>query len=217
MNRYAKQRMRMVDTQIRARGIKDLRLLQVMQTIPRHFFVEEAMMDQAYNDNPLPIGEKQTISQPYIVALMTEALLLTGKEKVLEIGTGSGYQTAILAQLADRVCSIERIASLASRARKILDHLNAYNVAIRVGDGTYGWKEEGPFDAILVTAGAPAVPSILVEQLNAGGRLVIPVGSRSTQTLLRVTRLSEDSHDIKKEDLGGCRFVDLIGEHGWEH
>jgi len=178
----------MVDTQIRARGIKDLRLLQVMQTIPRHFFVEEAMMDQAYNDNPLPIGEKQTISQPYIVALMTEALLLTGKEKVLEIGTGSGYQTAILAQLADRVCSIERIASLASRARKILDHLNAYNVAIRVGDGTYGWKEEGPFDAILVTAGAPAVPSILVEQLNAGGRLVIPVGSRSTQTLLRSRR-----------------------------
>ncbi|MDO9558942.1 MAG: protein-L-isoaspartate(D-aspartate) O-methyltransferase [Syntrophales bacterium] len=217
MNRYAKQRMRMVDTQIRARGVKDGRLLKVMQTIPRHLFVEEAMTDQAYNDNPLPIGEKQTISQPYIVALMTEALSLTGKEKVLEIGTGSGYQTAILAQLADRVFSIERIASLAGRARKMLDYLNAFNVAIRVGDGTYGWKEEAPFDAILVTAGAPKVPSLLVAQLSLGGRLVIPVGSRSTQTLLKVTRLSEDIHDIKKEDLGGCRFVDLIGEHGWEN
>jgi protein-L-isoaspartate(D-aspartate) O-methyltransferase len=179
--------------------------------------VEEAMMDQAYNDNPLPIGENQTISQPYIVALMTEALSLTGKEKVLEIGTGSGYQTAILAQLADRVFSVDRIASLAGRARKILDYLHAFNVAIRVGDGTYGWKEEAPFDAILVTAGAPKVPSLLVAQLSLGGRLVIPVGSRSTQTLLKVTRLSEDIHDIKKEDLGGCRFVDLIGEHGWEN
>jgi protein-L-isoaspartate(D-aspartate) O-methyltransferase len=216
MNRYAKQRMRMVDTQIRLRGVKDVRLLKVMETIPRHLFVEEAMMDQAYNDNPLPIGEKQTISQPYIVALMTEALALTGKEKVLEIGTGSGYQTAILAQLADRVCTIERVASLAGGARKILDCLNAFNVAIRVGDGTYGWKEEAPFDAILVTAGAPRVPSILVEQLNVGGRLVIPVGSRSTQALLKVTRISESIHEVKKEDLGGCRFVDLIGEHGWE-
>jgi len=217
MDRYAKQRMRMVDTQIRARGVKDVHLLKVMQTIPRHLYVEEAMMDQAYNDNPLPIGEKQTISQPYIVALMTEALSLTGKEKVLEIGTGSGYQTAILAQLADRVFSIERISSLAGRARKMLDYLKAFNVAIRVGDGTYGWKEEAPFDAILVTAGAPKVPSLLVAQLNPGGRLVIPVGGRSTQTLLKVTRLSEDIHDIRKEDLGGCRFVDLIGEHGWEN
>ncbi|MFH1078806.1 MAG: protein-L-isoaspartate(D-aspartate) O-methyltransferase [Pseudomonadota bacterium] len=217
MDRYAKQRTRMVDTQIRARGVKDVQLLKVMQAIPRHLFVEEAMMDQAYNDNPLPIGEKQTISQPYIVALMTEALFLTGKDKVLEIGTGSGYQTAILAQLADRVFSIERIASLAGRARKMLDYLKTFNVAIRVGDGTYGWKEEAPFDAILVTAGAPKVSSLLVAQLSLGGRLVIPVGSRSMQTLLRVTRLSEDVHDIRKEDLGGCRFVDLIGEHGWEN
>jgi protein-L-isoaspartate(D-aspartate) O-methyltransferase len=217
MDRYAKQRMRMVDAQIRSRGIKDMRLLKLMEKIPRHLFVEEAMMDQAYNDNPLPIGERQTISQPYIVALMTEALALTGKEKVLEIGTGSGYQTAILAELAYRVCSIERIASLAGMARKTLDYLNAFNVAIRVGDGTYGWKEEAPFDAILVTAGAPKVPPILVEQLGVGGRLVIPVGSRSTQTLLKVTRLSENIEDVKKEDLGGCRFVDLIGEHGWEN
>jgi protein-L-isoaspartate(D-aspartate) O-methyltransferase len=179
MDRYAKQRMRMVETQIRARGVKDAGLLKVMETIPRHRFVEEAMMDRAYHDNPLPIGEKQTISQPYIVALMTEALALTGEEKVLEIGTGSGYQTAILSQLAGRVCTIERIASLAGRARKILDYLNAFNVAIRVGDGTYGWKEEAPFDAILVTAGAPKVPSILLEQLGVGGRLVIPEGDAS--------------------------------------
>jgi protein-L-isoaspartate(D-aspartate) O-methyltransferase len=217
MDRYAKQRIRMVDTQIRARGIKDVRLLKTMEKIPRHLFVEEAMMDQAYNDNPLPIGERQTISQPYIVALMTEALALTGKEKVLEIGTGSGYQTAILAQLADRVCSIERLASLAGRARRTFDYLNVFNVALRVGDGTYGWKEEAPFDAILVTAGAPRIPTILVGQLSVGGRLVIPVGSRSTQTLLKVTRLSENIEDVKKEDLGGCRFVDLIGEHGWEN
>lgn len=216
MDRYAKQRMRMVETQIRSRGVKDLKLLKVMETIPRHLFVEEAIMDRAYDDNPLPIGEKQTISQPYIVALMTEALALTGKEKVLEIGTGSGYQTVILARLAERVCTIERIAILAGRARKIIDYLQVFNVAIRVGDGTYGWKEEAPFDAILVTAGAPKVPLALLEQLGVGGRMVIPVGSRLTQTLLKVTRLSEDIRDVKKEDLGGCRFVDLIGEHGWE-
>ena len=215
MDRYRKQRMRMVDTQIRSRGIRDARVLGAMETIPRHLFVEEALRDQAYNDNPLPIGERQTISQPYIVALMTEALALQGMEKVLEIGTGSGYQTAVLAQIADRVCSIERIASLAGAARRMLDYLNAYNVAIRVGDGTFGWKEESPFDAILVTAGAPKIPSLLIEQLKAGGRLVIPVGDRYTQTLIRATRLSEKTLDIKKEDLGGCRFVDLIGEHGW--
>ncbi len=215
MDRYRKQRLRMVDAQIRSRGIRDARVLGAMETIPRHLFVEEALRDQAYNDNPLPIGERQTISQPYIVALMTEALELQGMEKVLEIGTGSGYQTAILAQLADRVCSIERIASLAGAARRMLDYLNAYNVAIRVGDGTFGWKEESPFDAILVTAGAPKIPNFLVEQLKTGGRLVIPVGDRHSQTLIKATRLSEKSGDIRKEDLGGCRFVDLIGEHGW--
>lgn len=215
MDRYRKQRMRMVDTQIRSRGIRDVRVLRAMEETPRHLFVEEALRDQAYNDNPLPIGERQTISQPYIVALMTEALALQEMDKVLEIGTGSGYQTAVLAQLADRVCSIERISSLAGAARRMLDYLNAYNVAIRVGDGTFGWKEESPFDAILVTAGAPKIPSLLIEQLKAGGRLVIPVGDRYTQTLIRATRLSEKTLDIKKEDLGGCRFVDLIGEHGW--
>ncbi|MCK9231443.1 MAG: protein-L-isoaspartate(D-aspartate) O-methyltransferase, partial [Syntrophales bacterium] len=172
--------------------------------------------DQAYFDHPLPIDAGQTISQPYIVALMTAALELRGSERVLEIGTGSGYQTAVLAALADQVFSIERVAPLASRARKILDALDDYNVAIRIGDGTYGWREESPFDAIIVTAGAPRVPRILVEQLAVGGRLVIPVGDRHTQDLVRVIRQSEDAGDIKQEDLGGCRFVSLIGEHGWQ-
>jgi len=205
----------MVDVQIRARGISDQRLLKAIEKIPRHLFVDEGLIDQAYNDNPLPIDRQQTISQPYIVALMTEAMELTGREKVLEIGTGSGYQTALLAELAERVFSIERIAVLAAGARRVLDALNHYNVAIRVGDGTYGWREESPFDAILVTAGAPSIPKILIEQLTIGGRLVIPVGSRHSQALLKLTRLSEDPEDVKREDLGGCRFVDLIGEHGW--
>jgi len=168
----------MVDTQIRSRGIKDERVLKAMGSVPRHLFIEEALRDQAYNDNPLPIGDNQTISQPYIVALMTEALELRGREKVLEIGTGSGYQTAILAELADQVFSIERIAFLASKARRVLDQLKYFNVAIRVGDGTYGWREESPFDAILIAAGAPDIPKKLLEQLKIGGRLVIPVGSR---------------------------------------
>ncbi len=205
----------MVDVQIRARGISDQRLLKAIEKIPRHLFVDEGLIDQAYNDNPLPIDRQQTISQPYIVALMTEAMELTGREKVLEIGTGSGYQTALLAELAERVFSIERIAVLAAGARRVLDALNHYNVAIRVGDGTYGWREESPFDAILVTAGAPSIPKILIEQLTIGGRLVIPVGSRHSQALLKLTRLSENPEDVKREDLGGCRFVDLIGEHGW--
>jgi len=205
----------MVDTQIRARGIRDERVLACMENTPRHLFVDGGLVEQAYNDNPLPIGERQTISQPYMVALMTEALALTGREKILEIGTGSGYQTAILSALAGQVFSIERFASLANSARKILDSLNCFNVAIRVGDGTYGWREESPFDGILVTAGAPVIPRVLVAQLTVGGRLVIPVGSRATQDLLRISRQSEDPADIKRESLCGCRFVDLIGEHGW--
>jgi protein-L-isoaspartate(D-aspartate) O-methyltransferase len=207
--------MKMVDAQIRARGIADQRVLKAMEKIPRHLFVDEGLVGQAYNDNPLPIERQQTISQPYIVALMSEAMALTGREKVLEIGTGSGYQTALLAELAERVFSIDRIAVLATGARRILDVLNYYNVAIRVGDGTYGWREESPFAAIVVTAGAPRIPKLLIEQLAIGGRLVIPVGSRNSQALLKLTRLSEDPNDLKREDLGGCRFVDLIGEHGW--
>ncbi|HOG07031.1 MAG: protein-L-isoaspartate(D-aspartate) O-methyltransferase [Syntrophales bacterium] len=216
MDIYTKQRKRMVETQLRSRGIRDERVLKALEAIPRHLFVDEALRDQAYFDHPLPIDAGQTISQPYIVALMTAALELRGSERVLEIGTGSGYQTAVLAALADQVFSIERVAPLASRARKILDALDDYNVAIRIGDGTYGWREESPFDAIIVTAGAPRVPRILVEQLAVGGRLVIPVGDRHTQDLVRVIRQSEDAGDIKQEDLGGCRFVSLIGEHGWQ-
>jgi protein-L-isoaspartate(D-aspartate) O-methyltransferase len=216
MDRYAKQRKKMVDSQIRSRGVRDERVLRAMEKIPRHLFIDEGLIGQAYNDNPLPIGEKQTISQPYIVALMTEALELKGREKVLELGTGSGYQAAILAELADRVFTIERIASLAQKARKLLESLNYYNVVIRVGDGTYGWREESPFDAIAVSAGSPSIPRMLVEQLAIGGRLVIPVGGRYSQSLIKLTRLSENPDDVKKEDLGGCRFVSLIGEHGWK-
>jgi len=215
MDRYIKQRKKMVESQIRARGIRDPRVLTAMEKVPRHLFVNEALRDQAYNDNPLPIDGGQTISQPYIVALMTEAMELTGNDKTLEIGTGSGYQTAILAELADHVFSIDRVATLASAARKLLESLNYFNVAIRVGDGTYGWREEAPFDAIIITAGAPDIPKTFVEQLSIGGRLVIPVGSRHSQSLIRLTRLSDDANDVKKEDLGGCRFVDLIGEYGW--
>ena len=217
MDRYVKQRMKMVESQIRARGIRDPRVLKAMETIPRHLFVNEALRDQAYNDNPLPIDGGQTISQPYIVALMTEAMELKGNEKVLEVGTGSGYQTAILAELAEHVFSIDRIASLASGARRLLESLNYFNAAIRVGDGTYGWREESPFNAIIVTAGAPNIPKTLLEQLAIGGRLVIPAGGRHSQVLIKLTRLSEDLNDVKKEDLGGCRFVDLIGEYGWEY
>ncbi|MBW2645518.1 MAG: protein-L-isoaspartate(D-aspartate) O-methyltransferase [Deltaproteobacteria bacterium] len=216
MSRYSKQRTRMINNHLMARGITDERVLKTMATVPRHLFVDEGIRDQAYSDNPLPIGSRQTISQPYIVGLMTEALELKGTEKVLEIGTGCGYQTAILAELAERVFSIERIASLAFKAQRTLDSLHYYNILIRAGDGTYGWSEESPFDAIIATAGAPKIPETLKEQLAVGGRLVIPVGSQSSQTLLKITRLSEKTDDVEIEDLCGCRFVDLIGEHGWK-
>ncbi|MGB9628122.1 MAG: protein-L-isoaspartate(D-aspartate) O-methyltransferase [Thermodesulfobacteriota bacterium] len=210
---YSRARLKMVEEQIVARGIKDPRVIEAMKKVPRHLFVEEALQGQAYSDHPLPIGEKQTISQPYMVALMTEALLLKGKEKVLEIGTGSGYQTAILAELAEKVFSIERIRSLAIRARELLYRLGYYNFEIKIFDGTLGWVEESPFDAILVTAGAPDIPQSLVNQLAMGGRLVIPVGDAFVQDLLRVMKTEEG---LKKEDLGGCRFVKLIGKYGWE-
>jgi protein-L-isoaspartate(D-aspartate) O-methyltransferase len=210
---YSKARLKMVEEQIVARGIKDPRVIEAMKKVPRHLFVEEALQGQAYGDHPLPIGEKQTISQPYMVALMTEALLLEGKEKVLEIGTGSGYQAAILAELAEKVFSIERIRSLAIRARELLYRLGYYNFEIKIFDGTLGWVEESPFDAIIVTAGAPEIPQSLIDQLAPGGRLVIPVGDAYVQELIRVTKTGEG---LKKEDLGGCRFVKLIGKYGWE-
>jgi protein-L-isoaspartate(D-aspartate) O-methyltransferase len=210
---YATARNRMVESQLISRGIKDARVLETMQKLPRHRFVEEALVSQAYNDHPLPIGEKQTISQPYMVALMTEALELQGHERVLEIGTGSGYQTAILAELAEKIYSIERLRALSSRAQRLLDDLGYFNVVLRVGDGTVGLKEEAPFDAIMVTAGSPNVPQPLVDQLAMGGRLVVPVGDRYTQALMKIVRVKEG---ISKTDLGGCRFVNLLGTHGWQ-
>jgi protein-L-isoaspartate(D-aspartate) O-methyltransferase len=210
---YEIARKRMVDSQLIARGIKDRRVIEAMLSIPRHLFVEEAMAAQAYSDSPLPIGEKQTISQPYMVALMTELLALNGTEKVLEVGTGSGYQAAVLAKLADRVYTVERIRSLALRARKVLDSLGLLNINLKISDGTTGWEEEAPFDVIMVTAGAPTVPPAYVAQLKPGGRLVIPVGDEVLQTLVRITRNSDGS--VTREECGGCRFVKLIGAHSW--
>jgi len=203
----------MVDEQIVARGIKDGRVIDGMRKISRHLFVEEALQSQAYNDYPLPIGHGQTISQPYMVALMTEALELKGHEQVLEIGTGSGYQTALLAILAEKVYTIERISDLAGRARKTLDELGCYNVEIKIFDGTFGWREKAPFDTIMVTAGAPDVPEPLLDQLAIGGRIVIPVGEAGLQDLFQVTRTERE---FVKKNLGGCRFVKLIGRHGWD-
>jgi protein-L-isoaspartate(D-aspartate) O-methyltransferase len=211
-NDYERVRLKMVDEQLVARGIKNPRVLSAMGRVPRHLFVEEALRDRAYGDHALPIGERQTISQPYMVALMTESLALKGSERVLEIGTGSGYQTAVLAELAARVYSIERIAGLADRARRLIASLDYRNVTIKVFDGTYGWKEQAPFDAILVTAGSPDVPAPLTEQLKEGGRMIIPVGDRTTQVLKKVTRTSAG---IEVSSMTGCVFVPLIGGHGW--
>ena len=210
---YNLQRRQMVETQIAGRGISNIKLLSAMGEIPRHMFVDDAVASQAYADRPLIIGQGQTISQPYMVALMSDAMQLRGSEKVLEIGTGSGYQTAILASLSDWVYSIERLNDLSRRAQRIMEELKIFNVNLKVGDGTKGWPDEAPFDAIMVTAGAPGVPEPLKNQLADGGRLVVPVGDHSIQRLKRVTR---EGDEFKEEDLGGCRFVDLIGEHGWK-
>ena len=212
-NDIPRTRLRMVEEQIVARGIKDQRVIAAMGKVPRHLFVEEALQSQAYSDHPLPIGEKQTISQPYMVALMTEALELTGKEKVLEIGTGSGYQTAILAECAAKVFSIERIRSLAIKARKLLLELGYFNIEVKFSDGTFGWLEEASFDAIMVTAGAPDIPQPLIDQLKVGGRMAIPVGDTYVQDLMRIQKTGDG---IRKENYGGCRFVRLIGKYGWE-
>lgn len=213
MNAYDSKRQYMVETQIVARGIKDKMVIDALRKIPRHLFLDEALWPQAYEDHAMPIGEKQTISQPYIVALMTEALQLTDKQKVLEIGTGSGYQTAILAEIADQVFSIERIPSIAKRARKVFDKLQYRNVVITIGDGTSGWKEHSPYDGIIVTASSPKVPKPLLGQLAIGGRLVIPIGEESGQGLMVFTK--EDENNYTEENYGGCRFVKLVGEYGW--
>jgi protein-L-isoaspartate(D-aspartate) O-methyltransferase len=210
---YRLARERMVKNQLIPRGIADENVLRAMGKIQRHLFVEEALVGEAYNDHPLPIGHKQTISQPYIVALMTEALELTGKEKVLEIGTGSGYQTAILAELADAVYTVERIEPLLEKSKDLLQSLGYKNIFFKAYDGTLGWEDFAPFDAIMVTAGAPKVPDPLLKQLADGGRMIIPIGNKYSQDLIRVTRVKDR---FVEKNLGGCRFVDLIGEHGWK-
>ncbi|MCK7546767.1 protein-L-isoaspartate(D-aspartate) O-methyltransferase [Marinobacter koreensis] len=207
-------RQSMVDYQIVSRGIDAPRVVEAMRRVHREAFVPENLKAEAYADGPLPIGSGQTISQPYIVALMVDALDLTGGEKVLDIGTGSGYAAAVLACIAGEVFSIERIPELAQQARENLANEGFDNVRVRCGDGTLGWPEEAPFDGIAVAAGAPVVPEALKCQLAIGGHLVIPVGSgQVSQSLLRITRLSEDTYS--RQDLGGVRFVPLLGEQGW--
>ena len=209
---YRLARERMVKNQLVPRGITDEGVLRAMGKIQRHLFLEEAMAGEAYNDHPLPIGHKQTISQPYIVALMTQALELTGREKTLEIGTGSGYQTAILAELSEKVYTIERIRPLLERARSLLNELGYTNILFKSFDGTLGWEVYSPFDAIIITAGAPKIPEPLLNQLAEGGRMVIPIGDRFSQDLMKVTKTKGE---YREKNLGGCRFVDLIGAHGW--
>jgi protein-L-isoaspartate(D-aspartate) O-methyltransferase len=205
----------MVEHQLERRGIRDPLVLEAMRSVPREAFVPPDLADEAYADGPLPIGEGQTISQPYIVALMVEALELRRGERVLEIGAGSGYAAAVLAEIAAEVYTVERHAPLAREARERLRALGYENVQLRVGDGSRGWPEHAPYDAIVVAAGAPEVPEALKEQLAVGGRLVIPVGQgRTLQELLRLRRLSETEY--QREELGGVRFVPLVGEQGWE-
>ncbi len=205
-------RERMIEEQLISRGIKDQRVLDAMRQVPRHLFVEDALQDHAYGDFPLPIGSGQTISQPYIVALMTEALHLKGSEKVLEIGTGSGYQAAVLSRLCQRVYTVERIDSLVGRARKVFDRLRYHNIVSRIDDGTVGWPTEAPFDAIMVTAGGPHIPHPLLAQLADPGRLIIPVGSQGLQELQVVEKKDDQLNFAVIEQV---RFVDLIGAHGW--
>ncbi len=209
----ARERERMVEEQLVRRGITDERVLAAMRRLPRQLFVQEALRDRAYGDHPLPIGEEQTISQPYIVALMSSLLELSGREKVLEVGTGSGYQAAVLGVLARRVCSIERLPRLAERARATLESLGLDNVWIRVGNGTLGWPDEAPFDRIVVTAGGPAVPPPLFQQLAEGGRMVLPIGDVESQTL---TVVDNEGGQMRTRPHGDCKFVRLVGKYAWE-
>ena len=208
-NGFTGPRESMVDTQIQARGIKDEHVLQAMRKVPRHFFVPDDLRPYAYADEPLPIGEGQTISQPYIVAYMTEALELKGEERILEVGTGSGYQTAILAEIVKEVYTIEIVGSLSSRAQEVLQRLGYANVRFKIGDGTFGWQENAPYDAIMVTAAPRSVPKRLEEQLNLSGRMIIPVGE-GFQELILITR---EKKNFKKKKLLPVRFVPLISTH----
>ena len=214
MSDYSKLRERMVKRQIAGRGVRSERVLKAMRKVPRERFLPRGQGVFAYDDSPLPIGDGQTISQPYIVAYMAECLALEGGEKVLEIGTGSGYAAAVLAEIAAEVYTIERIEGLANMARTVLDGLGYTNVHVQCGDGTLGWPEEAPYDGIVVSAGGPDVPDTLKHQLKTGGRLVIPIGtSKAYQELIRVTRIAEN--DFQTEDLLSVRFVPLVGEEGW--
>ncbi len=208
------ERQRMVSEQIQARGVSSPQVLEAMRTVPRHVFMPEAERHAAYQDRPIPIGKGQTISQPYIVAYMTEALQLEGGEKVLEIGTGMGYQAAVLSRIASQVFTVERIKELADTARKHFAQLGYDNIELKLGDGTLGWEEQAPFEAIIVTAGGPRVPETFKSQLAMGGRLVIPVGGRYYgQRLVRITRTGIDT--FEEEELLGVAFVPLVGEAGW--
>lgn len=209
---FVRERTRMVDEQLVRRGIASARVLDAMRRVPRHLFVEEAFRERAYGDHALPIGHEQTISQPYVVALMSSLLELGGQEKVLEIGTGSGYQTAVLSALARRVCSVERLPALAARARTRLEGLGCANVWIRVGNGALGWPDEAPFDRILVTAAGPAIPPPLIEQLAPGGRMVLPVGDRAGQVL---TVVEPEGGEVRTRACGPCSFVPLVGKYAW--
>lgn len=211
---YARRRRQMVRKALQGRDISDPRVLQAFAEVPRHRFVGRPLWKDAYGDHPLPIGHQQTISQPYIVAKMLQVLDLRPEHKVLEIGTGSGYQTALLARLVRQVYSIERIAELARGAQSVLSELGVLNATVKVFDGTYGWAEMAPFDRIVVSAGAPRVPAPLEEQLAPGGRLLAPVGDAAYQTLQLVTR-TEDG-EIVRSSGDGCVFVKLVGRYGWE-
>jgi len=202
----------MVQEQLVARGIQDRRVVEAMRRIPRHLFIDPGLVNRAYDDTALPIGQKQTLSQPYMTGRMTEALRLSGKERVLEIGTGSGYQTALLAELCFNVFSVEKLRALSRKARELLDRLEYHNIALHVGDGTIGWSEHAPYDAIIVAASAPDLPRPLLEQLSLGGKLIIPVGDES-QVLKLVRRERFGFHG---QDLGECRFVKLWGKFGWQ-
>lgn len=210
---YKHARERMIKDQLIPRGINDKRVLDAMSKVHRHAFVEKAISGEAYGDHALPISNKQTISQPYIVALMTQLLKLQGSEKILEIGTGSGYQTAILAELSEKVYTVERIRPLMEGARYLLNDLGYTNILFKHYDGTLGWPEFSPFNAIIITAGAPRIPGVLVDQLIEGGRMVIPVGNKVSQELIEVIKIKDGYRTVNH---GGCRFVDLIGAHGWK-
>ena len=210
---YVQARERMIQQQLVSRGINDPRVLRAMAKVPRHLFLESELWDQAYEDHPLPIGADQTISQPYMVALMAEALELKGAERVLEVGTGSGYAAAVLGELCAEIFTVEAVEELALKARTLLSSLGYRNVSVLVGDGTLGWEEHAPYDAVIISAAAPCIPRPLLEQIKIPGHLLFPMGEKELQTLVRIRK---DAAGIREEYLGECLFVKLKGRYGWE-